>query len=155
MSNGLNAEKIAMLASSGNFVPVLTGESMEGLEVWLEVLFAHRASAVLMRLAENPRTPRKLLESLANQSDCEIRIAVAENPTCPTDILMQLAEDEDADVRYSIAENHNVPIEVLLKLSEDENPYVGCRANRTLVRLQGSKVLSFPVMARAEQRVSC
>lgn len=155
MSNGLNAEKIALLASSSNFVPVLTGESMEGLEVWLEVLFAHRASAILMRLAENPRTPRKLLESLANQADSEIRTAVAENPNCPLDILMQLAEDEDADVRYSIAENHNVPMDVLLKLSEDDNPYVGCRANRTLVRLQGSKVLSFPIGVRTDQRVSC
>lgn len=155
MSNGLNAEKIALLASSGNFVPVLSAESMEGLEVWLEVLFAHRASAILMRLAENPRTPAKLLDSLAKQADCDIRIAVSENSNCPLETLYQLARDENADVRYALAENHNLPAEILQLLCEDENPYVNCRANKTLVRLQGSTLLQFPSRGSAEKRVIC
>ncbi len=153
MSNGLSAEKIAQFAQCSNLVPVLSGESMEGLEIWLEVLFADRVISVLMRLAENPRTPSKLLDSLANQANSDLRIAVSENPSCPAETLERLAGDLNPDVRYAIAENHNISSDILLKLTEDENPYVSCRAIRTLDRLQGFSILQFS--AGIDQRVRC
>lgn len=154
MSNGLSAEKIAQFAQGTNLVPVLSGESMEGLEIWLEVLFANRVISVLLRLAENPRTPGKLLDSLANQTNSDLRVAVAENPSCPSETLERLAADTDPDVRYAIAENHNMPWSILHLLTGDENPYVSCRAIRTLDRLQGFSILQFP-SAIEQQRVTC
>ena len=43
--------------------------------------------------------------------------------------------DEDPDVRYQLAENHQLAIEVLRLLCQDDNPYVSCRAARTVERI--------------------
>lgn len=152
MSNGPGIDVISEWAQGTNLVPVLNGEKLEGLEIWLEVLFANRANAVLMRLAENPRTPPKLLESLASQANSDLKIAVAENLSCPVELLQKLANDHDPDVRYAIAENHNMPATVLVRLTDDENPYVCCRAKRTLDRLQGFSILHSVVNT---QTMSC
>jgi hypothetical protein len=152
ISNGASAEK--MLASGRNIVPVLSVENIEGLEVWLEVLFANRVSSILMRLAENSHTPANLLNSLANQDDSDLRIAVAENPSCPRSVLDQLVEDHDPDVRYALAENHNLPIEVIRRLTLDENPYVVCRATRTLDRIQGFSLVRLTPLSAKEKKVA-
>lgn len=88
--------------------------------------------AIRRRVAENPRTPIKVLLELAQNPHSEVRLAVAENANTPPDILVILADDEDLDVRYGVAENPHMPEEILLKLSEDDNPYVRCRAMKTL-----------------------
>lgn len=84
------------------------------------------------------------LKLLASHDSPEVRMAVCENHHTPLETLMLLAEDGDADVRYSLAENHNIPISVLKKLIEDQNPYVACRAGRTLARVAQQTTTSMP-----------
>ncbi|MBX9670258.1 MAG: hypothetical protein K2X93_21840 [Candidatus Obscuribacterales bacterium] len=86
-------------------------------------------------VAENPKTPKEMLQSLAKDASSEVRLAVAENPHTPSDILVVLAADSAVDVRYGVAENPHMPEGILLKLSKDENPYVRCRALKTLQML--------------------
>ncbi len=65
-----------------------------------------------------------------------MRLAAATNPSTPVDITYMLAYDPDPTVRHGIAEDATVPIGVLKILNHDENPYVACRARRTLEQLQ-------------------
>jgi hypothetical protein len=87
------------------------------------------------RVAENPKTPSEVLSRLARDAHSDVRLAVAENPSTPPDVLSWLATDEDMDVRYGVAENPHMPEEILFKLSEDDNPYIRCRALKTLQML--------------------
>lgn len=83
-------------------------------------------------VAENPKTPVELLKKLSYDECSEVRLAVAENPhTLPT-VLIMLSEDSSVDVRYGVAENPHMPEDILLKLSRDDNPYVRCRALKTV-----------------------
>jgi hypothetical protein len=86
--------------------------------------------------------PASMLEQLAQHHDPSVREAVADNINTPIDTLWMLAADESADVRYAMAENHNVPIAILSYLTDDANPYVACRARRTLERLLGGALVS-------------
>lgn len=87
---------------------------------------------VRRRVADNPRTPVNALLQLAHDPSVDVRLAVAENPNTPAEVLEKLAADDDVDVRYGVAENPHIPIEYLRRLSEDGNPYVACRAQKTL-----------------------
>lgn len=146
MSNDQGLEKLAVSATGcGKCMPVVW-YSDQGQENLFDVLFANREEAVLMRVADDPRTPSLLLTALAAQKNCDIRVAVSENSSCPEPILKNLAADEDVDVRYAIAENHNMPVEILQTLATDENPHVSCRARKTLDRLADCAVLPFPVL---------
>lgn len=87
------------------------------------------------RVAENPKTPSEVLNRLARDAHSDVRLAVAENPSTPPEVLSWLATDEDMDVRYGVAENPHMPEDILLKLSEDDNPYIRCRALKTLQML--------------------
>jgi hypothetical protein len=98
----------------------------------LSRLAEDKLSAIRRRVAENPRTPVDVLTRLASDADPDVRLAVAENANTPPEILATLSEDEDVDVRYGVAENPHMPEDILLKLSEDDNPYVRCRALKTL-----------------------
>lgn len=91
--------------------------------------------SIRQRIAENPRTPEEILVSLSKDEHSDVRLAVAENPNTPPSVLALLAEDLDCDVRYGVAENPHMPEEILLRLSEDDNPYVRCRALKTLQML--------------------
>ena len=102
----------------------------------LEVLSRHEHHHIRRRVAENDRTPVKVLMLLARDEHAEVRVGVAEHPRTPQEILDRLAADESLEVRHSLAENHNLPMSILLRLAEDENPYVSHRAWRTLRRLQ-------------------
>lgn len=86
-------------------------------------------------VAENPKTPVELLKKLSYDESSEVRLAVAENPHTLPEILTMLSEDSSVDVRYGVAENPHMPEEILLKLSRDENPYVRCRALKTVQML--------------------
>jgi len=87
---------------------------------------------VRRRVADNPRTPVTSLTQLAHDPSVDVRLSVAENPNTPPNILEQLAADDDVDVRYGVAENPHIPMEFLRRLAEDSNPYVACRAEKTL-----------------------
>lgn len=91
--------------------------------------------AIRRSVAENPKTPLEMLNRLAADRSPEVRLAVAENPHTPSDVLTVLAGDHAVDVRYGVAENPHMPENILLKLSKDENPYVRCRALKTLQML--------------------
>lgn len=39
------------------------------------------------------------------------------------------------DERYELAEDHNIEVAILRELLKDENPYISCRAEKTLKRL--------------------
>jgi hypothetical protein len=43
-----------------------------------------------------------------------------------------LARDLSEDVRFGVAENPHMPEGILFQLTEDINPYVRCRALKTL-----------------------
>lgn len=88
--------------------------------------------SVRRRVADNPRTPVTALMQLAHDPSVDVRLSVAENPNTPAEMLEQLAADDDVDVRYGVAENPHIPAEYLRQLSEDCNPYVACRAQKTL-----------------------
>ena len=102
-------------------------------------VLAHLSEDVLptirRRVAENPRTTPEILTNLAKDMDCDVRLSVAENPSTPPEILSMLSCDEDVDVRFGVAENPHMPEDILLKLSEDDNPYIRCRALKTLQML--------------------
>lgn len=101
----------------------------------LERLAADSMPNIRRRTAENPRTPVDILRRLAEDEHCDVRLAVAENPHTPPDVLAMLGNDPDADVRYGVAENPHMPEDILVKLSDDDNPYVRCRALKTLQML--------------------
>lgn len=88
--------------------------------------------SIRRRVAENPRTPVTSLVAMARDPDVDVRLSVAENPNTPPQILEQLANDDCVDVRYGVAENPHIPVDLLQMLTEDENPYVACRAQKTL-----------------------
>lgn len=113
----------------------------------LKKLSSHKCESVVIRVAENCNTAAEVLESLALHPLTDVRIALAENSNTPIRIVLNLALDESVDVRFSLAENHNVPLAVLRVLCEDENPYVACRARKTMERLdwrRANSLTSFP-----------
>jgi hypothetical protein len=101
----------------------------------LNRLSADTSPSIRRAVAINPKTAPELLKRLACDQIGEVRLAVTENPNAPLDILIALSADHDVDVRYGIAENPHLPENLLFKLTLDENPYVRCRAMKTLSML--------------------
>lgn len=98
----------------------------------LKQLATDESEAVRRRVAENPRTPDHILIDLATDSACEVRLTVAEHGSTPLSVLEMLALDACADVRFGIAENARTPWHILRILTYDDNPFVACRARKTL-----------------------
>ena len=94
-----------------------------------------RACVIRKHVAENPQTSAEVLKRLATDAEIDVRLAVAENPSAPSEILACLANDSDVDVRYGVAENPHMPIGILAELAKDDNPYIRCRALKTLKTL--------------------
>ncbi len=113
---------------------VVAGNPNTPLSV-LSRLANDESETIRRSVAENPKTPKEMLQSLAKDASSEVRLAVAENPHTPSEILVVLAADLAVDVRYGVAENPHMPESILLKLSKDDNPYVRCRALKTLQML--------------------
>lgn len=90
---------------------------------------------IRMRVAENLRTSPEILEYLANDKHTDVRLAVATNRTAPPEVILKLAHDDDATVRHGLAEDPDTARVVLWILSNDENPYVSCRARKTMQSL--------------------
>lgn len=103
----------------------------------LHRLCKHADTKVRLHLAENRHTPIELLVVLSYDSSPSVRLAVAENASAHLCLIERVVEDISVDVRYGLAENPRLPSHLLEKLAEDENPYVACRAERTLARVLG------------------
>ncbi|MCC2321358.1 variant leucine-rich repeat-containing protein [Cellulomonas xiejunii] len=114
---------------------------------WISLTWADprddRDTALMMALAENPRTPADVLTQFARSSydhgDREIALAAVRNPAFPEQALLDLAEGQFTDpqilrmaaekrsatVRAAIAANAGTPPDVLAALASD--PYPGIR----------------------------
>lgn len=105
----------------------------------LKAMAHSEVNKIRLRVAENPKTPIDILESLLTDKCADVRVAVGTNPSTPGFLSYKLAFDEDPNVRLGLADDTNTPIELLEKLAEDENPYVACRARDTIniARSQG------------------
>lgn len=101
----------------------------------LSRLAKDKVSIIRRHVAENPRTPGHILKRLAHDSDLDVRLAVAENANTPRETLSYLAHDGDVDVRFGVAENPHMPEHILITLTKDDNPFVRCRAFKTLQML--------------------
>lgn len=101
----------------------------------LERLASEDSAVIRRHVALNPKTPVETLKKLAQDSETDVRLAVAENAQTPQDILTFLSTDEDMDVRYGVAENPHMPEDILVELTQDDNPYIRCRALKTLQML--------------------
>ncbi|MFA7336321.1 MAG: hypothetical protein WC028_06015 [Candidatus Obscuribacterales bacterium] len=101
----------------------------------LHRLCKHADTKVRLHLAENKHTPIELLVVLSYDSNPSVRLAVAENASAHHCLIERAVEDICVDVRYGLAENPHLPTHLLRKLAVDDNPYVACRAERTLARV--------------------
>jgi len=102
----------------------------------LERLACEISPLIRRHVALNPRTPEDILRKLAVDAETDVRLAVAENTHTPQDILTVLSCDLDTDVRYGVAENPHMPEGILVELTQDDNPYIRCRALKTLQMLE-------------------
>jgi hypothetical protein len=100
--------------------------------------------SLLERIASNPGSGCDLLMRLAVHEDESIRVAVAENPSAHLYVHWVLSSDSHADVRYALACNYEVPAKVLEVLINDENPYVAYRAQQTYCVQQSQNVVELP-----------
>ncbi len=105
----------------------------------LEALSRTASPIILELIAGNGNCPASLLKRLCKHSSAQVRLAAAENNNTNIETLWQLINDDDLDVRFGLAENHRIPELILRALSEDENPYVACRAAKTLERIEANR----------------
>lgn len=125
----------SMAAKDETFCDRIIATSSKTTPDVLEALARTASPAILELIAGNVNCAPSLLKKLAQHKAAQVRLSVAENSQTNLETLWQLMSDEDADVRFGLAENHRLPDLVLKALSEDENPYVACRASKTLERV--------------------
>lgn len=95
-----------------------------------------RSSRVRRAVAANPYAPARLLRSLSNDKDEQVRQAVAFNGATQPDVLVDLA-GRSIDLALIVALNPDTPAELLGALSADPEPLVryiaaGMRLSRQL-----------------------
>jgi hypothetical protein len=99
----------------------------------LRKLAAYNAAYIVREaVAQNPRTPKDVLEDLAADKSGHVRAAVADNLNTPSTSLTILSQDVDTDVRANCAFNINTPPDVLawLVLMDNEEEVIkNARAN--------------------------
>jgi hypothetical protein len=91
--------------------------------------------AFLEHMATSASSPIDVIEKMLRHPQPHIRAAVAENQKVSDAMLWLLVKDEDPTVRYQLAENPHLPLDILRELCQDDNPYVSCRAEKTLERM--------------------
>lgn len=91
---------------------------------FLETLAGDSDFEVRGYVAENSNTPQKILEILVTDSDSSIRASVAANSNTPQKILETLATDSDSSIRANVAANSNAPQRVLETLAKDSDSWV-------------------------------
>jgi len=74
-------------------------------------------------VAKNTNTPAAILETLANDSSKDLRVAVAKNPNTPVIVQESLSIDSKYEVRIQIAQNYKTPklIAVIALLNLPQN----------------------------------
>ncbi|AFY80667.1 hypothetical protein [Oscillatoria acuminata] len=75
-------------------------------------------------IAADPKTSRRILESLSCSEHFEIRLAVAAHPSTPSEVLTQLAQEPQDWINQAIAGNPNTPPAVLTQLATDSQQSV-------------------------------
>lgn len=95
-------------------------------------------------LAENLRTPTRMLEALANYDDRDIRFKVARNAATPERTVRTLAKDRYARVREGVAMNTRAPADVVENLHDDKSMVVrrAAAANPGALRSQTQALTS-------------
>lgn len=101
----------------------------------LEQLAEEDDPDLLEHVAENPNSPLSIIERLLKHPESKVRIAVSNNSAVPFQFLEALARDDDLDVRFNIAMNPLIKRPILEILSNDDNPYIASRACQTLSRM--------------------
>ena len=81
---------------------------------------------VRLRVAQNKRTPSRLLELLAKDVSSSVRLAVASHPSTPTALAEALADDDSPYVRAGVARRADVSQRVLARLARDCDKDVRC-----------------------------
>jgi hypothetical protein len=99
---------------------------------------------LLRRLAEHANLSPAALYALSEHEDHQVRAALADNPSSPRSLLEKLCRDTHADVRYFLAESYTLDLDLISSLLEDENPYVAQRARNTLRRREVHLVATLP-----------
>jgi hypothetical protein len=94
---------------------------------------------VFYSLAQNPRTPAKILAILATAEESSTRVEVATNPGTPSESLYRLAGDRDDLVRTWVTHNPNIPVELLQQLSQDRDEVTRNHAAGSLADRQANK----------------
>ncbi|MBX9668371.1 MAG: hypothetical protein K2X93_12165 [Candidatus Obscuribacterales bacterium] len=105
----------------------------------LDAISPGASTRVLQRIAEHPNTSRHLLTLLAYNRSVDVRMAVCENVSTPLTCIWALSNDSSDDVRYRLAEHASLPAVVMQALTADENPYVACRASKTLTQIENDQ----------------
>lgn len=100
-------------------------------------LMALQDPVILQWLGVNPATPVDVLCNLARHSCHLARFGAAGNWRTPRAILEVLAQDRDAEVRFGVADNDRAPVAVLEALARDADGDVAEQAKGTLRRCGG------------------
>ncbi len=79
---------------------------------------------VLVRLADNPRTPKTVLQQLAKSENASVKKAVAASRYISPQCAMILIDDQLPEVRAVLAANSFIPAKCQTQLSLDEVPFV-------------------------------
>ncbi len=78
--------------------------------------FFNEEKGKIVHLAENPSTPRDILEKLYNRGDYKhLGLILARNPSTPRDILEKLYKHGIYDIDYYLASNPSTPRDILEK----------------------------------------
>lgn len=76
-------------------------------------------SDIMIRVAQNPNTPVKVLDRLAGHEDVRVQLGVANNLSVSEETLWELGHSELFQLRYAAARNPKCSAELLMFLSED------------------------------------
>lgn len=90
----------------------------------LERLSASHSVKLRMAVANNPNTPRRVMEVLLVDCCYQVRRELARNQKAPESILKVLADDLWSCVRVSVAANPKTSREIKIKLCQDTHPRV-------------------------------
>lgn len=79
---------------------------------------------VLSGLADNPRTPKTVLQHLAKNDNAELRKVVARSKVISPQTAILMCDDPAPEIRAELAANPAIMPRVQIRLSEDEVPFV-------------------------------
>lgn len=98
--------------------------------VWLQILddYPHLKKWV----AWNKTIPDKILNTLSEDNDSEVRWWIASRRRLSSDLLEKFSTDDSSSIRERIARNPFTPRHILERLSDDEEDHVASTARERL-----------------------